>query len=82
MSPSQYPHYISPNMGLGECLLISGVVYLLCLLFNAYRLGKFKKPKHKAPPGSLPKIARKQMIFLVCGLLFAGLAGLALWLLL
>ena len=56
--------------------VIAPAVALLCWLYNAKKLGKFKKKPHTAPDGSLRTGAPKWLVIL-CGILLGILLGLA-----
>ena len=56
--------------------VIDPAVALLCWLYNAKKLGKFKKKPHTAPDGSLRTGAPKWLVIL-CGILLGILLGLA-----
>lgn len=58
-------------------LVLMIAVFLLCWLFNAYKLGRFKKKKHAAPSTSIAKANRKKALLMVLCITFAGLIALA-----
>lgn len=58
-------------------LVITAVVFLLCGLYNAYKLGKFKKGKYAAPGSAALKSSCKKVFLIVLGVLTGVLIGLA-----
>lgn len=74
-----YPHpYSNDPNALGLMVAVfAPVVLLLCWLYNARRLGKFKKPQ-RTPPGIARKSSRKNGITILFGILLGILLGLTL----
>ena len=71
-----YPHS-NHNDALGLMMLvIAPAVFLLCWLYNAYRLGKFRKRRH-APPNIARKRTYKKGLFVIGCIILAILLGLA-----
>lgn len=68
MYPS--PLHADPN-SLGFLVISAPIVFLLCWLYNAHRLGKFKRSKD-APPSA----AHKKGLFIICCILLCILSGL------
>lgn len=60
---SLYPHSNDPD-ALGIMILaIAPVVFLLCSFYNAYRLGRFRKPRKSSPVRSLKRSGGKWFLF-------------------
>ena len=73
---AMYPHNYSPDT-LGVMVVTAPVVFLLCWLYNAHRLGKFKK-KQPVPANIACKSTRKKWLFLICGMTAGIVLGLVL----
>lgn len=61
-------------------VIIAPLVFVLCRLYNAHRMGKFKKSRHTAAPrASIPASGNtyRKALLIAAGLLAGLLLGLA-----
>lgn len=62
------------DKGLGLLVfVIAPAAFLLRWLYNAYRMGKFRK-KQRTPPNTVGRRAAQRKIFMICCSLLGGLA--------
>lgn len=60
----------------GRYLVIAAIVFALCWLFNAYKLGKFKKKKSSESPAER---RRSRMILALCACALLAVAAVLLF---
>ena len=68
-------HADSTTLGL-MVFVFAPAVFLLCWLYNAQRLGKFRKPRHTAP-GVVPKSTGRKILPILCCIILGILLGLS-----
>ena len=68
-------HADSTVLGL-MVFVFAPAVFLLGWLYNAHRLGKFRKPRHTAP-GVAPKSTGRKILPILCCIILGSLLGLS-----